>query len=136
MAEQMAGDNWYLAGDSGGFADPILAAGMTLAHAAARDSAYTILAVDQAQFEPKWLKDQYTENQRQRILQHIRFADFWYAGNGCFTDLKEFTTEIAKDAGLNLSANDAFQWLGTGGFVSEQTATGIAGFADPHDKHK
>jgi len=128
VAEEMAGENWFLAGDSGGFADPILAAGMTLAHAAARDCAYTILEMERGQFTTKWLHDQYTENQRNRILQHIRFADFWYAGNGCFTDLKTFTTEIAKDAGLQLSADEAFQWLGTGGFINEQTATGIAGF--------
>jgi flavin-dependent dehydrogenase len=129
VAESMAEENWFLAGDSGGFADPILAAGMTLAHAAARDCAYTVLELERGEHPADWLRSQYTENQRTRILQHIRFADFWYAGNGCFTDLKQFTTEIAKDAGLSLTADEAFQWLGTGGFVNEQTATGLAGFA-------
>jgi hypothetical protein len=128
VAEVMADENWFLVGESGGFADPILAAGMTLAHAAGRDAAYTILEMDRGTYGAKWLRDQYTENQRNRVIQHIRFADFWYAGNGCFTDLKDFTSEIARDAGLELSADEAFQWLGTGGFVNEQTASGLAGF--------
>jgi hypothetical protein len=128
VAKQMAGSNWFLAGESGGFADPILAAGMTMAHAAGREAAYTIRALDAGQQDSQWLLDQYTEQQRTRVIQHIRFADFWYSANGCFTDLKEFTREIAKDAGLELDANQAFQWLGTGGFVSENVGNGVAGF--------
>jgi hypothetical protein len=61
----------------------------------------------------------YQEGQKSRIRQHIRFADFWYAGNGQFTDLKEFTREIAADSGLTLDADQAFQWLGTGGFTND-----------------
>jgi flavin-dependent dehydrogenase len=128
VASQMAGPNWFLAGESGGFADPILAAGMTMAHAAGREAAYTIAALDAGELDRNWLFEQYTEQQRTRVIQHIRFADFWYAANGCFTDLKEFTREIAKDAGLELDANQAFQWLGTGGFVSENVGNGVAGF--------
>lgn len=119
LAERMTGENWFLAGDSCGFADPILSAGMTLAHAGAREVAYTILALDSGEFDPAWLKETYNENHRRRINQHIRFADYWYGVNAQFTDLKEFTTEIAKDAGLDLSPDQAFQWLGTGGFVND-----------------
>ena len=128
VADRMAGENWYLAGESGGFADPILAAGMTLAHAAAREAAYSILAEREGHYGSKWLKAQYEENQRTRVLQHIRFADFWYTANGRFTDLKDYTSEIARDAGLELTPDQAFQWLGTGGFVNEGTASGLAGF--------
>ena len=128
VADRMAGENWYLAGESGGFADPILAAGMTLAHAAAREAAYSILAERQGGYDCDWLKTQYEANQRTRVLQHIRFADFWYTANGRFTDLKAYTSEIAKDAGLALTPDEAFQWLGTGGFVNEGTASGLAGF--------
>ena len=53
------------------------------------------------------------------IRHHIRFADYWYTANAQFTDLKEFTREIARDAGLDLDADAAFQWLGTGGFTVE-----------------
>ncbi|RYG23541.1 NAD(P)/FAD-dependent oxidoreductase [bacterium] len=128
VADRMAGENWFLAGESGGFADPILAAGMTLAHVAAQEAAYTILERNRGKLDPVWLGEQYTERQRIRVLQHIRFADFWYTANGCFTDLKAYTSEIARDAGLDLKADDAFQWLGTGGFVNETTTSGLAGF--------
>ena len=33
LAERTVGDNWFLVGESAGFADPILAAGLTLAAA-------------------------------------------------------------------------------------------------------
>jgi hypothetical protein len=52
-----------------------------------------------------------------RVLQHIRFADYWSSANGNFSEVKGYTREIARDAGLELDANEAFQWLGTGGFV-------------------
>lgn len=123
----MAGDNWFLAGESGGFADPILAAGLTLAHASARDCAFSILELRRGKLDPQWLKDQYHETQATRINQHIRFAEFWYSANGQFTDLQEYTREIARDAGLDFNATDAFQWLGSGGFITEGFRTGLTG---------
>ena len=45
MADKTVGENWFLVGEAAGFADPILAAGMTLAHTGARELAYTILAL-------------------------------------------------------------------------------------------
>jgi hypothetical protein len=36
-----------------------------------------------------------------------------------FTDLKEYCSEIARDAGLNLDPNEAFRWLGSGGFSDD-----------------
>jgi flavin-dependent dehydrogenase len=119
VADRICGDNWFLAGESAGFADPILAAGMTLAHVGAKECAYTILELDRGQFEPEWLKEGYEEVQKARLRQHIRFADFWYSNNGHFTDLQQYTAQIAKDAGLSLSAKEAFRWLGTGGFAND-----------------
>lgn len=127
LSKTMAGDNWFLAGESGGFADPILAAGLTMAHAAARDCAFTILELKKGTLNPQWLKDQYHETQATRINQHIRFAEFWYSANGRFTDLQEYTREIARDAGLELDAQNAFQWLGAGGFITEGFRTGLTG---------
>jgi len=129
VSDRLVGENWFLAGESAGFADPILAAGMTLAHSAGRDVAYTILALDRRDFEPEWLRERYDDTHRRRIQQHIRFADFWYTANGCFTDLKDFTAKIAEDAGLKMDPDRAWQWLGTGGFVDEEAATpGIGGY--------
>ncbi len=129
VAEKLAGPNWYLVGESAGFADPILSAGMSLAHVGARDAAYCILGADRGDFEPEWLANWYSENQRRGICQHIRFADFWYGSNGCFTDLIDYTSQIAKDAGLNLSPDEAWQWLGTGGFVDHNVVgTGFGGY--------
>jgi flavin-dependent dehydrogenase len=126
-AERTYGDNWFLVGEASGFADPILAAGLTMAHLGARELAYTIMALDQQEHSETWLKDQLQENMTRRVAQHIQFADFWYTANGCFTDVKEFTRTIAADAGLDFDANRAFQWLGTGGFMDDGNA-GLSGY--------
>jgi flavin-dependent dehydrogenase len=127
VASRLQGENWMLAGESAGFADPILAAGLTLAHWGAREAAYTILELERGTHDPAWLKANYEAQNLARIRQHIRFADYWYSANGCFTDLKEFTREIARDAGLELTADQAFQWLGTGGFATDGLGYGAVG---------
>ncbi|RMH27154.1 MAG: NAD(P)/FAD-dependent oxidoreductase [Planctomycetota bacterium] len=128
LAERLIGENWLLAGECAGFADPILAGGMMLTHSGARHAAYTILELDRGELPADWLKSHYSDTQRRRIKQHIRFADFWYAGNGQFTDLEEHTSRIAKDAGLSLRPKEAFRWLSTGGFSDDVTGfTGIGG---------
>lgn len=119
LADRLYGENWFLSGDSCGFADPILSAGMTLAHTGARLLAYTILELDREELDSKWLKTQYEETQRFQIKQHMMFADYWYSSNGRFTDLQEYCREIADSAGLSLSADDAFRWLASGGFTTE-----------------
>ena len=119
VADRIAGENWFLAGDACGFADPILAAGMTLAHAGGRDVAYAILEIARGCDDADWLRKDYDEAGRRRILQHIRFADYWYSANARFTDLEAFTAEIARDAGLDLTPDEAFRWLGTGGFAND-----------------
>ncbi len=127
VAERMVGENWYLVGESLGFADPILAAGLTLAHISARECAFSTLeALRPGNKEPerRWLKQEYERRNRRRVLQHIRFADYWYTANANFSELKEYTREIARDAGLELDAEKAFQWLGTGGFIEEDMGTG------------
>ena len=122
ISSRLAGENWFLVGDACGFADPILTAGMTLAQVGARKVAYTILELDQNSSDPDWLKSEYTRTHRSNILQHIRFAEFWYSSNGCFTDLQDHCKEIAKEAGLELTPQAAFRWLGTGGFASDVLA--------------
>jgi len=102
---------------------------MTLAHTGARELAYTILELEQQKHEANWLKSQYDGNQRRRVKQHIRFADYWYAANGQFTDLQEHSREIALDSGLNLSPEKAFGWLAQGGFTNDILGQAvIAGF--------
>jgi len=128
LADRMTGDNWFLVGESAGFADPILAAGMTLAHSSARELAYIIPQLLKEPKDSEWLKSWYADTQKKRISQHIRFADFWYSANGQFTDLQAYTSKIAKDAGLSLSPKSAFRWLGTGGFTNDiQGQAGIGG---------
>lgn len=119
LSERLAGDNWFLAGDSCGFADPILSAGMTLAHTSGRKIAYTILELERGQLDAHWLKREYSDGHRAQIKHHMQFADYWYSANGRFTDLKEYCSEIAKGAGLQLDADNAFRWLAAGGFALE-----------------
>lgn len=129
VAERMTGENWLLVGEAAGFADPILAAGLTLTHVSAKEAALTILELLNHAGDREWLFKAYEERNARKIRQHIRFADYWYSANAHFSDLKEYTREIARDAGLELDANAAFRWLGTGGFVEEDMAVGgIAGF--------
>jgi flavin-dependent dehydrogenase len=130
ISERATGENWFLVGEAAGFADPILAAGMTLTHVGARELAYTIVALDQNQHESSWLKSQYDQNQRRRIQQHIRFADYWYAANGQFTDLKEHSRTIAQDAGLELNPDEAFRWLAQGGFTNDIVGQAVIGGLD------
>ncbi|MEX0876521.1 MAG: NAD(P)/FAD-dependent oxidoreductase [Phycisphaerales bacterium] len=119
LANKLAGENWWICGEAAGFADPILSAGMTLAHSTAREVAYRILECERGELDAGWLRSQYDEKGRQNINQHIRFAEFWYASNGRFTDLKEHCQQIAKDAGLNLRPAQAWRWLAKGGFANE-----------------
>ena len=46
LADRLVGENWWICGEAAGFADPILAAGMTLAHGTSREVAYSILEVE------------------------------------------------------------------------------------------
>ena len=128
LADRMSGENWFLVGESGGFADPILSAGLTLTQGGARELAYTLRELLDGSKDVRWLKQQYSDIQRKRIAQHIRFADFWYSSNGIFTDLQEQTQEIARDAGMDLSPQEAFRWLATGGFTIDNPGqVGIGG---------
>lgn len=127
VAERLSGENWFLAGDACGFADPILAAGLTLAQVGARRVAYSILSILGGESDPAWVKAEYNRIQRRNTLNHIRFADYWYSANEQFSDLKDYCTQIAKDAGLSLDADAAFQWLGTGGFADELNGLPFSG---------
>jgi flavin-dependent dehydrogenase len=127
IAKRLVGPNWFLVGEAAGFADPILSAGMSLTQASAREAAYTILELDRGRLNPNELKDMYQMVSQRKIARHIKFADYWYTANTHFTDLKDFTRVIASEAGLSLTAEEAFQWLGTGGFLEDDT--GRPGFA-------
>ncbi len=127
VAGRMAGENWMLVGESLGFADPILAAGMALAMVGAKEAAYLHAALLRGDHEGAWLKTWYAETQAKRISQHIKFADYWYSANGHFSELQAYTSHIAAESGLSLNPKEAFQWLGTGGFVSDDLASPVVG---------
>lgn len=126
VASRHYGENWFLVGESAGFADPILAAGMSITHAAAREAAFTILELDSGKHDPSWLKAEYQKLQLNRIRNHIRFADYWYSANQQFSDLKEHTRKIAELNGLDLSPDKAWQWLAQGGFIDDDLTAGTA----------
>lgn len=129
LASRHYGENWFLIGESAGFADPILSAGMSLAQASGRELAYTIGALDRGEFEARWLKEQFQARQEGRIRNHMRFADYWYTANAQFEDLQEFTAELARDSGLDLSPANAWAWLAQGGFINEDVSTGAGGYS-------
>lgn len=130
VAQRQSGANWFLVGEAGGFADPILSAGLMLTHVGARELAYTLIALDEGEHAPAWLAQQYGDNQSRRVRQHMRFADFWYAANGQFTDLQEYCRTIAAESGLVMSAQQAWAWLAQGGFANDTLGqAGIGGYS-------
>ncbi len=126
VADRLSGENWFLVGDTAGFADPILSAGLSLTHFGARHVAYSILALDRSDYQSDWIREHYGETQQTQIRQHIRFAEYWYTANGVFSDLKEHAKTIATEAGLDLSSEQAWQWLGQGGFINRSSSTDLA----------
>ncbi len=123
LADRVVGPNWFLAGESAGFADPILSAGMTLAHTSAREAAYSILELDHGELESDWIRARYDTRVRDGIRNHIRFAQYWYAANSCFTELKDHCASIAREAGVGLSPEQAWRWLSLGGFTNESVGS-------------
>ena len=130
LSERHSGENWLLVGEASGFADPILAAGMTMAHYSAREAAYSVLEADRGE-DWAWLRRVYDERQTTRLSSHIRFADYWYSANAQFTDLQGYTAKIAKEAGLELSPDKAWAWLAQGGFIDESAGASAGSFALP-----
>ncbi len=130
LADRIAGENWFLVGEAAGFADPILAAGMSLAHSSAREAAYTILELDRGNHDASWLRQRYNDRNRNNIAQHIRFAQYWYSANGCFSDIKAHCQRIASEAGLSLEPQKAWAWLSQGGFTTETIHLPTAGSFD------
>lgn len=51
IADRGYGENWFLCGESLGFADPILSAGMTLTHTCGRHLAYLIMELDRGELD-------------------------------------------------------------------------------------
>ena len=129
LSKRHFGENWFLVGECAGFADPILSAGVTMAQVSARQLAYTLAELDRGEHDGRWLREQFEAGQRERILTHIRFGDYWYTANAQFTDLQEFTVQLAKDAGLDLSPQKAWQWISQGGFITHDLRIGAGGFS-------
>ncbi len=129
LADRHIGENWFLIGESAGFADPILAAGLTLAQVGAREAAITLLELDRGRYKSDWLKAEFESRQIRRITNHIRFADYWYTANAQFADLKEFTKEIAAENGYEMTPEQSWAWLAQGGFITDTASIGLAGFA-------
>lgn len=135
LADRIVGENWFLIGEAAGFADPILAAGMTLAHASARDCAYTIMELERGELNAEWLRARFNEKNRESIEYHIRFAIYWYSANGLQTELQEYCQELAKSAGLRLSPKEAFRWISQGAFSTELQGSPSLAFFDITSLH-
>lgn len=129
LAQHHYGPNWFLVGECAGFADPILSAGVTMAQVSARQLAYTIAEIERGEHDPNWLREQFEHGQKERILTHIRFGDYWYTANAQFTDLQGFTAELAREAGLDLTPAKAWAWISQGGFINQDLRIGTGGFS-------
>jgi flavin-dependent dehydrogenase len=119
ISDRLYGDNWLLTGEAAGFADPILSAGLTVHQGSGRDAAFTIIEAERGEIDAAWLKRAYDDKTRRNIRQHIQFAQFWYASNARFTELREHCQRIAAEAGLSLKPQQAWSWLARGGFTNQ-----------------
>lgn len=128
-ANRMVGANWFLVGESAGFADPILAAGLSLTQKTAQEAAFTIMEIDRGEEDADWLRSQFELGQMRRVENHIRFADYWYTANEQFQDLQEFTALLARENGLDLAPEKAWAWLAQGGFIDEGLNIGLGGYS-------
>ncbi len=128
VSEKVLGPNWFLCGECLGFADPILSAGLTLTHTCAEHLACTILELERGQIEPTWLRSQYESIQKRRVLQHMKFAEYWYSGNGLFQNILDNCAKIAEESGLPISPADAFRWLSNGGIDDHVGQFAIGGY--------
>lgn len=129
VADRAHGENWFLVGECAGFADPILSAGLTITHSAARELAYTITELELGEEDAAWLKEEFSSRQLSRVRNHIRFADYWYSANAQLKDLKEYTAQIAWDQGLDLDPEKAWRWIALGGFIDEDLTAGSGSFS-------
>jgi len=129
LAANHYGPNWFLVGECAGFADPILSAGVTMAQVSARQLAYTISEIERGEHDADWLREQFEHGQKERILTHIRFGDYWYTANTQFTDLQAYTAELAREAGLDLTPAKAWMWISQGGFINQDLRIGTGGFS-------
>ncbi len=121
VASRLYGENWFLAGDTAGFADPILSAGLTLAQTGSRNLACTILEIERGQVESEWLKKAYEQTQTARIKNHIRFADYWYSTNGHFAGVEGVLRgDRQVRRGDSFTAGCTFTWMGSGGFCQRR----------------
>ncbi len=71
LAERHCGKNWFLVGEAAGFADPILSAGVTMAHIGGKQLAATILELDKGVHKANWLNDQYSRRQSRKEFAPI-----------------------------------------------------------------
>ncbi|MCB9934613.1 MAG: tryptophan 7-halogenase [Planctomycetes bacterium] len=126
VSERGHGRNWFLVGEALGFADPILSAGMALTHTCAQHCAYLIMELERGEHERDWLLKHYDTIQLKRIRQHIKFADYWYSGNGFFSAIEENCARIAAEAGLKMTPEAAFRWLSNGG-IDDDLGAGSTG---------
>lgn len=126
-SERAYGENWYLCGETLGFADPILSAGMTLTHTCGRHLAYTINEIERGELDRNWLLEQYQHTQLRRVKQHIRFAEYWYSANDQFSAVRENCSAIAASTGLKLTAEEAFRWISYGGLDDHIGQVGLGG---------
>ncbi len=129
VADRVYGENWFLCGEALGFADPILSAGMTLTHTCGRHLAFTILELDRKEHDAAWLLREYNETQRRRVIQHMKFAEYWYTGNGFFRAIEKNCSEIAAKSGLVLTPSESFRWLSHGGIDDEIGQVSIGGLS-------
>lgn len=123
LADRNYGENWFLIGECAGFADPILSAGVTMAHVAGEEVACTINEIELGG-EANWLKEQFGNRQMDRIRTHIRFGDYWYTANEQLKDLKQFTCKLADAVGLDLTPLKSWDWIARGGFIDEDSFIG------------
>ncbi len=117
-SRQMSGPGWALAGDAAGFVDPILSAGVMLAHELGQKAAYAINSSFQASSDAQvcsyW--DFYQDTCQTYLQAYRDMAAFWYSNNFTMESWwwEAQRTLAQQESSVNLTDREAFNRLASG----------------------
>jgi flavin-dependent dehydrogenase len=117
-SDQMWGPGWAMAGDAAGFVDPVLSAGVMLAHELAQKAAYTLVSSFSASSDEEirsyW--QFYAETYRTCLKAYRDMASFWYSNNFSFESWfwQARRTLAQADSETNLTDREAFNRIASG----------------------
>ncbi len=115
VSERAFGKNWFLCGECFGFADPILAAGMTLTHTSAQHCAISIFGTRTCHVRPRLDLPTVPRDTTSSNSTTYSFCGILVFRKWPLLLSRRDCAAIAENSGLKLTPQEAFRWLSHGG---------------------